>query len=75
MSDMEEKVKEALNEIRPALQADGGDIVYLGIEDGYVKVRLTGACSGCPSSTITLQMGVERAIRQRVPEIKGVMPA
>lgn len=75
MSEMEEKIMEALNEIRPALQADGGDIQYLGIEDGYVKVRLTGACSGCPSSTITLQMGVERAIRQRVPEIKGVIPA
>ncbi len=75
MSEMEEKIKEALNEIRPALQADGGDIEYLGVEDGYVKVRLVGACSGCPSSTITLQMGVERAIRQRVPEIKGVIPA
>lgn len=75
MDEMEQKVMEALNEIRPALQADGGDIQYLGIEDGYVKVRLTGACSGCPSSTITLQMGVERAIRQRLPEIKGVIPA
>ncbi|MEK6726161.1 MAG: NifU family protein [Deltaproteobacteria bacterium] len=72
---MEEQIREALNEIRPALQADGGDIDYLGMEDGYVKVRLRGACSGCPSSTITLQMGVERAIRERVPEIKGVIPA
>ncbi|OGP11662.1 MAG: hypothetical protein A2055_00280 [Deltaproteobacteria bacterium GWA2_47_9] len=72
---MEEQIKEALNEIRPALQADGGDIDYLGMEDGYVKVRLRGACSGCPSSTITLQMGVERAIRERVPEIKGVISA
>lgn len=74
MSEMEERVMEALNEIRPALQADGGDIEFLGIEDGYVKVRLVGACSGCPSSTMTLQMGVERAIKQKVPEIKGVMP-
>ena len=73
--EMEEQIKEALNEIRPALQADGGDIQYLGMEDGYVKVRLVGACSGCPSSTMTLQMGVERAIKQRVPEIKGVIPA
>ncbi|MBI4745927.1 MAG: NifU family protein [Deltaproteobacteria bacterium] len=72
---MDEQIKEALNEIRPALQADGGDIDYLGMKDGYVKVRLRGACSGCPSSTITLQMGVERAIRERVPEIKGVIPA
>jgi len=74
-AEMEEQVKLALNEIRPALQADGGDIDYLGMENGYVKVRLVGACSGCPSSTMTLQMGVERAIRQRVPEIKGVIPA
>ncbi|MBF8250623.1 MAG: NifU family protein [Deltaproteobacteria bacterium] len=74
-AEMDEQIKEALNEIRPALQADGGDIDYLGMEDGYVKVRLRGACSGCPSSTITLQMGVERAIRERVPEIKGVIPA
>ncbi len=74
-AEMEEQIKEALNEIRPALQADGGDIDYLGMEDGYVKVRLRGACSGCPSSTITLQMGVERAIRERVPEIKGVISA
>ncbi|MEK7851896.1 MAG: NifU family protein [Deltaproteobacteria bacterium] len=70
---MEERVKEALNEIRPALQADGGDIEFLGIENDYVKVRLTGACSGCPSSTITLQMGVERAIKEKAPEIKGVI--
>lgn len=74
-AEMEEQIKEALNEIRPALQADGGDIQYLGMEDGYVKVRLVGACSGCPSSTMTLQMGVERAIRAKVPEIKGVIPA
>jgi Fe-S cluster biogenesis protein NfuA len=74
-AEMEEQIKEALNEIRPALQADGGDIDYLGMEDGYFKVRLRGACSGCPSSTITLQMGVERAIKARVPEIKGVIPA
>ena len=74
-AEMEEQIKEALNEIRPALQADGGDIDYLGMEDGYVKVRLRGACSGCPSSTITLQMGVERAIRERGPEIKGGISA
>lgn len=73
--EMEEQIKEALNEIRPALQADGGDIDYLGMEDGYVKVRLRGACSGCPSSTMTLQMGVERAIKARLPEIKGVVAA
>lgn len=71
-AEMEEQIKEALNEIRPALQADGGDIEFFGVEDGYVKVRLVGACSGCPSSTMTLQMGVERAIRERAPDIKGL---
>ena len=75
VADVEEKIKEALNEIRPALQADGGDIEYVGYQNGFVKVKLVGACSGCPSSTITLQMGVERAIRQKVPDIKGVIPA
>ena len=75
VAETEEKIKEALNEIRPALQADGGDIEYVGYQNGFVKVKLVGACSGCPSSTITLQMGVERAIRQKVPDIKGVIPA
>ncbi len=70
-----ERVEEVLEMIRPALQRDGGDILLMGLEGSTVKVRLMGACSGCPSSTITLQMGVERAIRQRVPEIKGVIPA
>ncbi len=72
---LREKVEEALNGIRPALQADGGDVEIVDIDEkeGIVKVQLQGACSGCPSSQITLAMGVERAIRDRVPEVKQVL--
>ncbi|MEE9614089.1 MAG: NifU family protein [Thermodesulfobacteriota bacterium] len=72
---MREKVEEALESIRPALQADGGDIRLVDIdeENGIVRVELQGACSGCPSSQITLQMGVERAIKERIPSIKQVV--
>lgn len=70
---MKEKVEDALNEIRPHLQADGGDIELIEVTpDGIVKVRLVGACSGCPGAQMTLQLGVERAIKARVPAIKGV---
>ncbi|UCD57898.1 MAG: NifU family protein [Candidatus Hydrogenedentota bacterium] len=70
---MEEKVQEALDGIRPQLQADGGDIELIEVTDeGVVKVRLVGACSGCPGAQMTLQLGVERAIKARVPEIKSV---
>lgn len=67
-----EKVEAVLNELRPALQFDGGDIELLGIEDNVVKVRLVGSCRGCPSSMMTLQYGVERAIIEAVPEISRV---
>jgi len=69
---MKEKVEQALEKIRPMLQADGGDIELVGVDDGVVKVRLQGACSGCPGAQMTLKMGVERQIREVVPEIKGV---
>ncbi len=69
---MKEKVEEALKTIRPALQADGGNIELVEVVDGIVKVRLTGACGGCPMSQMTLKMGVERALKQQVPEIKSV---
>ena len=70
---MKEQVEEALNDIRPQLQADGGDIELVEVTaDGIVKVRLVGACSGCPGAAMTLQLGVERAVKARVPEIKGV---
>lgn len=69
---LEEKVIKVLDAIRPGLQMDGGDIELVGVVDGVVKVRLTGACSGCPMSTMTLQMGVERAIKREVPEVVRV---
>jgi Fe-S cluster biogenesis protein NfuA len=69
---MEEKVKNALENIRGLLQADGGDVELVGIEDGVVKVRLTGACMGCPMSQMTLKQGIEERLKQEVPEIKEV---
>jgi Fe-S cluster biogenesis protein NfuA len=69
---MKEKVEKALETIRPALQADGGNIELVDVVDGIVKVRLTGACGGCPMSQMTLKMGVERVLKQQVPEVKGV---
>jgi len=69
---MEEEVKNALNEIRPALQADGGDVEYVGIEGDVVKVKLTGACSGCPMATITLKNGIETVVKKRVPGVASV---
>lgn len=70
---MEDKVKEALDKIRPMLQADGGDVELVGVTaEGVVKVRLKGACGGCPMSQMTLKMGIEREIRKSVPEIKRV---
>jgi Fe-S cluster biogenesis protein NfuA len=69
---MREKVEEALKEIRPSLQRDGGDVELVDVEDGVVKVRLTGACGGCPMSQMTLKMGIERHLKDRIPEIQSV---
>lgn len=69
---MRENVEAALEKIRPALQADGGDIELIDVNDGVVKVRLTGACAGCPMSTMTLKAGVERILKEEVPEVKEV---
>jgi Fe-S cluster biogenesis protein NfuA len=69
---MKEKVEAALNKIRPALQADGGDVELVEVQDGVVKVRLTGACGGCPMSQMTLKMGIERILKKEVPEVKEV---
>jgi Fe-S cluster biogenesis protein NfuA len=67
------RVQEAIDEVRPALQSDGGDIELLGITpDLKARVRLVGACAGCPSAHITLSMGVENYLRERVPEIVGL---
>ena len=70
---MKEKIEKALATIRPALQADGGDIQLVSVEDGIVKVRLIGACSGCPMSQMTMTQGVETAIKKVVPEVKKVI--
>jgi Fe-S cluster biogenesis protein NfuA len=68
------KVEEVLNQLRPELQAHGGDVELVEVtKDQLVKVRLTGACSGCPMSALTLAMGIERALRREIPEIKGVV--
>ena len=62
------------DKIRPGVQMDGGDIEVVDVENGIVKIRLHGACQGCPSSTATLFGGVERILRHEIPEIKGVVP-
>ena len=69
---MKEKVEEALNTIRPYIQMDGGDVEFVDYVDGVVRVRLTGACAGCPMSQMTLTMGVEKALKERIPEITKV---
>ncbi len=69
---MRESVEKALEMIRPALQADGGGIELVDVVDGVVKVKLTGACGGCPMSQMTLKMGVEKVLKQQVPEVKSV---
>lgn len=69
---VEQKVQEALAEIKPQIQADGGDIDLVAVENGTVKVRLRGACVGCPMATLTLKQGVERIIKSKVPEIRSV---
>jgi Fe-S cluster biogenesis protein NfuA len=69
---VETRVKAALAEIKPQIQADGGDIDLVDIENGIVKVRLRGSCVGCPMSALTLKAGVERIIKSKVPEVKSV---
>ena len=69
---MREKVEAALEKIRPSLQADGGDVELVDVADGVVTVRLTGACGTCPMSTMTLKAGVERIVKEEVPEVKEV---
>ena len=69
---MKEKIEAVINEIRPLLQGDGGDIELVGIEGNVVKVRLRGACAGCPGAQMTLKMAVERRIKAKIPEIERV---
>ena len=72
MSDMKKLVEVALEKIRPMLQRDGGDIELVEVNDGVVKVRLTGACKGCPMSQMTLKQGVEKLLLKEVPGLKEV---
>lgn len=70
---LKDKVERSLRSVRPYLQADGGDIELVGVNDeGVVLVRLAGACQGCPGALMTLQMGVERILKEQVPEVKSV---
>ena len=71
---MKEEVLKVLDFVRPGLQADGGNVELVDVtEDGIVKVRLTGACGSCPMSTMTLKMGIERAMKEKVPGVKEVV--
>lgn len=71
---MKEEVQKAIDLIRPGLQADGGDVELVDVSsDGVVKVKLTGACQGCPMSQMTLKMGIEKVIKSKVPDIKEVV--
>jgi Fe-S cluster biogenesis protein NfuA len=71
---MKEKVETALNKIRPSLNADGGDVKLIDVsDDGVVKVQLTGACGGCPMSQMTLKMGIEKLLKEEIPEVKEVV--
>ena len=72
---MREKVEAVLEKIRPSLLADGGNVELVDVSDGIVKVKLTGACVGCPMSTLTLKMGIEQVLKQEIPEVKEVVAA
>ena len=71
---LEEKIKAALEHVRPQLQADGGDVEFVSVaEDGIVSVRLTGACGSCPMAEMTLKMGVEAYLKKEIPEVSSVV--
>ena len=70
---LENKVKAALENVRPSLQADGGDVEFVSLEGGTVSVRLTGACGHCPMSQMTLKMGIENYLKKEVPEVSAVV--
>jgi len=70
---LKEKVEKVLKEVRPSLQAEGGDVELVeAADDGVVKLRLTGACGCCPMSTYTLKLGIEKALMEKIPEVKKV---
>ena len=70
---MQKEIEAVLEQIRPSLQADGGDVELVGVSDGVVSVKLQGACGSCPMSTMTLKMGIERVLREQIPEVKEVV--
>jgi Fe-S cluster biogenesis protein NfuA len=70
---MQDKVEEVLNKIRPALVADGGNVELVEVNNGTIKLKLVGACAGCPMSTMTLKMGIEKILKQEIPEVKEVV--
>jgi Fe-S cluster biogenesis protein NfuA len=70
---MREKVEAALEQVRPTLRADGGDVQLIDVKDGVVTLKLTGACGGCPMATMTLKGGIERVIKEQVPEVKEIV--
>ena len=70
---MKEKVEAVLTKVRPALQADGGDVELIDVNEGVVSLKLKGACAGCPMATMTLRQGIERVLREQIPEIKEVV--
>jgi len=70
---MRDRVEEVLNLVRPSLMRDGGNVELVDVNDGVVKVKLTGACAGCPMSTFTLKMGIEKILKKEIPEIKEVV--
>ena len=72
---MKEKVEDVLNEIRPMLMRDGGNVELVSIDGGIVKVRLQGACAGCPMSQMTLRNGIEKVLKEKIPEVTAVVPA
>jgi Fe-S cluster biogenesis protein NfuA len=70
---MNENIEKVLEQIRPSLQADGGDVELIGVKDGIVSVRLTGACGCCPMSTMTMKMGIEKLLKSKLPEVREVV--
>lgn len=74
MADIKQRIEKALDEVRPMLQADGGGVELVAVsDDGKVTVKLSGACGGCPMSQMTLKMGIEKTLKQKVPEVKEVI--
>lgn len=70
---MREKIEETLGKIRPYLKAEGGDVQLVDVKDGIVSVKLTGACAGCPMSTLTLKNGIERLLKEEIADVKEVV--